>query len=342
MKRPAWIAPLLALLLVAPLLLVACAASAPQAVEKVVQQAVEAPAEAEPAAEAFEAEAPAAEAPSAEAPAQPEPQSGLAGLADLPSPYQEGRKIIKNGDMALLVADTDAAIDNITLIAVGQGGYIVSSESEERDGAKYATMRLGVPVDRFEETQRRLRALAIKVLRDNATGEDVTDQYVDLQSQLNNLEATAARVRTFLDETKTVEEALDVNTELTRIEGEIEQVKGRMNYLKDRAAFSTLLVSLEPQLPTPTPTPTATPTPTPTPIAFKPVDTAKDSFITLGNLTKGLATGLIQFTIVLGPFLVPVFLLIWWLARRRRRHQQPVVREAPVVPSDVTPAATQE
>ena len=103
------------------------------------------------------------EAPAIEARARPEPQPGLAGLADLPSPDQEGRKIIKNGDMALLVADTDAALDNVTLIAVGQGGYIVSSETEERGGAKYAQVRLGVPVERFEETQRRLRTLAIKV-----------------------------------------------------------------------------------------------------------------------------------------------------------------------------------
>ncbi len=247
--------------------------------------------------------------------------------------------------MALLVADTDAALDNVTLIAVGQGGYIVSSETEERDGAKYAQLRLGVPVERFEETQRRLRTLAIKVLRDNASGEDVTDQYVDLQSQLNNLEATAARIRTFLDETETVEEALKVNAELTAIEGEIEQVKGRMNYLKDRSAFSSLSVSLEPLLPTPTPTPTATPTPTPTPVAFKPGETAQDAFVTLGNMTKGLMTGLIQFTIILGPFLIPLALIIWWLVRRRRRRGAPQIPEAPgaaATPSDAAPAAPQK
>ena len=238
MKRPVWIAPFLLLALVAPLLLAACS-SAPPAAPAASDYAAEAPA-AEAPAEVMQGVEEVIEAPPAEAPAQPEPQPGLAGLADLPSPYQEGRKIIKNGDMALLVADTDAALDNVTLIAVGQGGYIVSSETEERDGAKYAQVRLGVPVERFEETQRRLRTLAIKVLRDNASGEDVTDQYVDLQSQLNNLEATAARIRTFLDEAETVEEALKVNAELTKIEGEIEQVKGRMNYLKDRSAFSSL------------------------------------------------------------------------------------------------------
>ncbi len=332
MKRPMWIASILLLALVAPLLLAACS-SAPQAAPPASYYAEEAPAAPPPA--VAQAVSEAGQAPAVEAPAQP----ALAGLADLPSPYQDGRKIIKNGDMALLVADTDAAIDNVTLIAVGEGGYIVSSETEERDGAKYAQLQLGVPVERFEETQRRLRTLAIRVLRDNASGEDVTDQYVDLQSQLNNLEATAARVRVFLDEAQTVEEALKVNAELTKIEGEIEQVKGRMNYLKDRSAFSSLSVSLEPQLPTPTPMPT------PTPPAFKPGETAQDAFVTLGNVSKGLTTGLIQFTIILGPFLVPLALFIWWLVRRRRKRAATRIAAAPGVaatPADAAPAAPQK
>jgi hypothetical protein len=255
----------------------------------------------------------------------------------LPSPYAEGRKIIKNGDMTLLVADTDAAIDRVTLIAVAAGGYIVSSETEERDGAKYARMTMGVPVDQFEETQRKLRSMAIKVLRDVATGEDVTDQYVDLQAQLNNLEATAARIRQFLDEAKTVEEALKVNAELTEVEGEIEQVKGRMNYLKDRSAFSSLSVSLEPQLPTPTPSPTATPTPTPTPVAFRPGETAGEAFTTLGNVSKNLGTALIWFAIVVGPFILLALLIGWGISRLRRRRRAATPPPAAPAPPPAEP-----
>ena len=61
---------------------------------------------------------------------------------------------------------------------------------------------------------------------------------------------------------KTVEEALKVNAELSKVEDEIEKIKGRMNFLKDRAAYSTLTIGLEPVQPSPTPTPTATVTST--------------------------------------------------------------------------------
>jgi hypothetical protein len=328
MKRHAVLALTFAMLL--SIAISGCSAPAPQRAFVEQAAAPEAPA-AGPPAQAV------AEAPAEAPPAEPAAQGG-AGLADLPSPYADGRKIIKNGDMTLLVGDTDSAIDRVTLIAVAAGGYIVSSETEERDGAKYARMSLGVPVDQFEETQRKLRSMAIKVLRDTATGEDVTDQYVDLQAKLTNLEATQARVRAFLDEAETVEEALKVNAELSEIEGEIEQVKGRMNYLKDRSAFSSLAVSLEPQLPTPTPTASPTPTPTPTPLVFAPGETASEAFTTLGNVTKTLGTALIQFTIVLGPFILLAVLIGWGISRLRRRRRAAL--PPPVAPA--TPATPPE
>src|SRR3990172_9309402 len=123
---------------------------------------------------------------------------------------------------------------------------------------------MGVPVDQFETVQRQLRAIAATVLSDTASGQDVSEEYVDLQSRLTNLEATAAHIREFLAQAQNVEEALQVNARLTEVENEIEQIKGRMNYLKDRAAFSTIVVNLEPRRPTPTPTPT------PTPLAWAP------------------------------------------------------------------------
>ena len=91
------------------------------------------------------------------------------------------------------------------------GGYVVSSETTLQGGFKYATLTLGVPVERFEKVQAEVRKLALRIVRDSASGEDVSDQYVDLQSRLANLEATEARIRTFLDQAKTVEEALKVN-----------------------------------------------------------------------------------------------------------------------------------
>jgi hypothetical protein len=119
-----------------------------------------------------------------------------------------------------------------------------------------------------------------------------------------------------------VEEALKVNGELSKVEDEIEQIKGRMNYLKDRAAYSTLLIALEPVRPTPTPTPTATVTPTPTPAVWRPGETVKDATGVLGSSLRGLVEMLIWLVVVVLPYLIVIGLivwLVWWLIRRRKK-----------------------
>ena len=238
-------------------------------------------------------------------------QSALGGVSA--SPYRANRLIIKNGEMSLRVVNVDRSIDQVTDIAVTSGGYVVSSRTWTQDDLKFATLTLGVPVDQFEAVQRQLRAIAVDVLSDTAAGQDVSDEYVDLQSRLTNLEATAARIREFLAQATKVEEALAVNSKLTEVEGEIEQVKGRMNYLKDRSAFSTMAVNLEQQ------PPEATPTPTPTPAAWMPEKTFNAAAGTLGNVLRAFGDLVIWFGVVIAPFAVPVAIVGAVRARGRRK-----------------------
>jgi len=289
-------------------------------------QAPEPPGEAEKAIESEAVDAD-AEAPTA---------SGSNQLVSLTSPRVE-RMIIKNAEMDLLVADTDTALDSVTLIATEYGGYLISSHSWFENGFKYATVRLGVPVLEFENVMRRLRGLAIKVNSELASGEDVTDQFVDLQSRLTNLEATRDRIREFLDKAETVEEALKVNEQLSQVEAQIEEIQGRMNYLKDRSAYSTIDVKLNPQRPTPTPSPTPTPTPTPTPEAWRPGETVEGATNTLTSILKGLIELGIWIVIVLGPFLIPLALIIWlivWWQRRKGRQASPPEPTPPAEPPE--------
>ena len=230
------------------------------------------------------------------------------------------RMIIKDAELELLVVDTDAALDSVTLIAGDYGGYLVSSHTWLEGEYKYATVRMGVPSAEFENVLRRLRALALEVTNEVASGEDVTDQYVDLQSRLTNLEATRDRIREFLDKAENVEEALEVNEQLSEVEGQIEEIQGRMNYLRDRSAYSTITVQLVPEKPTPTPSPTPTPTPTPTPVAWRPGKTLQSASGVLTDLLKGLVEMGIWVTVLIGPFALPVAVVTWLLFRRRRRR----------------------
>jgi hypothetical protein len=261
-------------------------------------------------------------APAEIAPAMPESESAKQGSDSSALPvgpvYNTGEGsvpsdanlIIKNADIKLLVEDTDTAIDRATQIVGDAGGYIISSRvwyQPHYDGEnyKYATITIGVPFQQFERALTRLRGIAAKVLDESASGEDVTNQYVDLQSQLTNLEATRERVKSFLDDAKSVDEALRINAQLSEIERQIEEIKGRMNYLEDRAAYSTITVTFQPELPE------ILPTPTPEPKPWDPGETFEKAKKSVTRAYQGIVDLLIWFFVVLVPILAPPVLIVW-------------------------------
>jgi len=331
------------LLIAAALLLAAC--GAPAATEPPAYEPVyEAPAATEP--PAFRLDNGAAAEPGApmeqsvEQPAQEilaMPTSAAFEIAnpsgDLTVIERSNRMIVKNADVRLMVKDTDEAIDRATQIVGDAGGYIISSRVWYQDyygnNLKYATISVGIPVDEFERALVRLRDLAVRVVDENASGDDVTEQYVDLQSQLVNLEATRARIQEFLKDAKTIDEALRINQELANIEAQIEQIKGRMNYLADRSSYSTITINLEPEFPVLTPTPTATPQPTATPIPWKPGDTFNDAKDTVTVAYQGIANFLIWLGVVILPLILPPALILWGLWKLlNRKPGRPVSGKA--------------
>ncbi len=228
------------------------------------------------------------------------------------------RQIIKNAEISLQVQNTDNAVDGVTGLAAEYNGYIINSRTWYEDSNRLASMTLSVPVDSFEQVLRRLRGLAVKVLSEQATGQDVTDQYVDLQSRQRNLEATAARIRSFLDQATSVKDALEVNQQLSQIEGQIEDVKGKLQYLQARAAYSNISITLEPERGAPTPIP-----------AWTPGQTFTDAGAALLVILRFLANFVIWAAVILLPFLVPLAIIVWLAARwtkgrRQHRAERPI------------------
>ncbi|OGT26430.1 MAG: hypothetical protein A2Z17_05705 [Gammaproteobacteria bacterium RBG_16_66_13] len=255
--------------------------------------------------------------------------------AEPASPATSPRLIIKDAQILLLVEDADPAIDGIMQVVGDVGGYVISSRVWYQtwyDGNyKYASLTIGVPAIEFERAIRRLRSLAIRVIDETSTGQDVTDEYVDLQSRLQSLQATRSRILEFLDRATSVAEALQVNQELAGVEAQIEEVQGRINYLSGRSSFSTITISLEPDLPivtlTPTPTPTITPTPTatPTPIPWDPSKTFNGAKSTVTLIYQSLAELAIWLAVVFVPVVGPVLLIAWliWMFTKRRLKTPP-------------------
>jgi hypothetical protein len=328
--------------LIAMLILAACGGGAPAATQA-------APEYIEPAAAT---EAPAMEMPSYEEPQEKQegalqdetvleasaaPMSTAAAYevsnaqGDLTVIERSNRMIIKNADVRLMVKDTDIAIDRATQVIADAGGYIVSSRVWYQDyygnSLKYATVTIGIPVGEFERALVKLRDLAVRVVDEVASGDDVTEQYVDLQSQLTNLEATRARIQDFLKDAKTIDEALRINQELANIEAQIEQIKGRMNYLNDRSAYSTITINFEPEFPVLTPTPTPTAYPTATPIPWNPGETFGEAKSTVTVLYQGIANFLIWVAVVIIPIALPLVLILWAIWKLTNRKTVKVVSE---------------
>lgn len=103
-----------------------------------------------------------------------------------------------------------------------------------------------MPAERFETTLNQLEALAVRVLSRSVSGSDVTEEFVDLEARLRNLEATRDRLLDMLNKATRVQDALDVNLALSDVQGQIEQIQGRMRFLSESAAMSTINVSLKP------------------------------------------------------------------------------------------------
>lgn len=214
------------------------------------------------------------------------------------------RKIVKNGRINLEVESVVDAMDEIAGIADELGGYVVSSDKYETDEGLSANMNIRVPVDRFDQAFDRLRQLAIDVPYESTDSIDVTEEYVDLQARLRNLEATEDQYLALLERAESVEDTIQVWRELSNIREQIERIQGRMKYLERTSDMAFIQISLR------EPGELAGP--------WSPSNALRSAIRGVITLIRGLATGLIW---------VGVFCWIWipalvFYLRRRRKAKR--------------------
>ena len=154
----------------------------------------------------------------------------------------QNRIIVHNARMSLVVRDVADTVDSVADAARDLGGWVVGSDRSSKHSGSIA---IRVPAGALEEAFRRLEALALRVDSRAVTSDDVTDEYVDSQSRLVSLRATEERLLSFLDRAVTVEEALQVQEELSDLQLQIEEIQGRLNFLEQTAAYSLIEVSLK-------------------------------------------------------------------------------------------------
>ena len=156
----------------------------------------------------------------------------------------ETRMIVRTAEIALVVKDVAATLDRVADLAAGLGGYVVSSKQWKEEERLVGIITIRVPAEDFAGAMETLRGLAADVTHEETLAKDVTEEYVDLSAKLRNLEATEEQLLRLMEKAEKVEDILNIQRELSRTRGEIEQTKGRMQYLERTSATSLIRVQL--------------------------------------------------------------------------------------------------
>lgn len=233
---------------------------------------------------------------------------------------QFGRKVILNASLTLQVKSADQTEQKVRELVERLGGYVVKSETSGDDERRSVRLTVKVPSPRFDEALNTLTSsqYAGKVLNRNVSGQDVTEEYVDLESRLRALKATESRLLDFLKDAKTVPEALQVNQQLTDLQTQIEQVTGRMKYLDQSTGFSTINLELQPD----------TVFALASPHGWQPGLTARNAWNQLLEFAQGIADVAIVMGIWSPVWALPLIagLLFWRRSGRRIAPPQPTIQ----------------
>ncbi len=154
-------------------------------------------------------------------------------------------KIVKNGELSLLVKNIDEAVVTINSLRVsllGQPGN--ASFSEYSNGGKQGDITIWVPSDKFDEAMNSIKQLAIRVSSERVNVQDVSAQYVDLESRSKNLKASEAQYLSILKQSGKIADVLAVTQQLNQTRAEIEQTQGQMDYLSRQVTLSSIHMSL--------------------------------------------------------------------------------------------------
>jgi hypothetical protein len=154
------------------------------------------------------------------------------------------RMVVQNSYLSLLVksvVDTKNAINDYVS---SKGGYMVSSSTSNPQDQATATITFRIPSDTLTDVLHFFRQQAVKVVSEELTGNDVTDEYVDIDTRIAQLEQTKARMNELLEDAREVSDLVNITSQITNIQQQIDSLKGRQQSLAQNAELSKVTVYL--------------------------------------------------------------------------------------------------
>lgn len=211
------------------------------------------------------------------------------------------RIVIKNADLAIVVSDVEGRMKNIQIMAEKMGGFVVSSNLYQSYTNDYievpeAQIVIRVPSEKLEDAMNQIKKDTVEVQTENVSGQDVTAEYVDLQSRLKNYEAAESQLNEILKKATDTTDVVNIFNQLVYYREQIELVKGQIKYYEEAAALSAISVRI-----------IAEETIKPVVIGkWEPKGVALEAVQDLIDFMKGFTEFLIRFVI----YILPVLILI--------------------------------
>jgi hypothetical protein len=230
--------------------------------------------------------------------------------------------------MNLEVKVLDDALAAADQAVTAAGGYVSASQRQGDDENAGAMVTYRIPVGRWDATLAALRKVGVKVLSEQTGSEEVTSQVVDLGARLTNLRATESALQAIMVKATKIPDILEVQSQLTGVRQEIEQLTAQKQSLEASAAMATLTIGFS--LP---------PTVAVTQVqeGWDPAGEVDRAMATLVGLGQGVANAAIWFVVVLLPLVILLGILVgaaWLVARRfRPRPASPASAATPDLPA---------
>ncbi|MDQ7849837.1 MAG: DUF4349 domain-containing protein [Armatimonadota bacterium] len=152
------------------------------------------------------------------------------------------RQVVRQAELTVEVASFEDASASLVRIAEDSGGFVAESTTSQGEPPQ-GTFVLRVPARAFSRTLERVEALG-QVRGRRVSGQDVTEEFVDLQARIRNLERHERQLLIFMERATRVADLLAIEQELSRVRGEIERLSGRLRFLAHRVELAALEVRL--------------------------------------------------------------------------------------------------
>jgi hypothetical protein len=249
------------------------------------------------------------------------PTSGTAAADDTaaraPAAQME-RKIIRNAQLTLEAPKPEDIRAKVQVLAESRGGFVLSSDTTTYGGASTVKIVVRVPASQFPGVLEALHGVGARVAQENVTGQDVTDEYYDLEARLRSQRAIEAQYLEILKRAVTIKDTLDVQQKLGEIRTEIERAEGRRRLLENQASLSTLTITITREAP-------------PSIVEEKGFFAGVKRDVShavrdAGEVAVGIVSGGIRLLGVLVPVVLMIFLpfglLVRWFWRRGAKRRQ--------------------